>query len=121
MRRFVSNGSLPPKDAIRIEEMVNYFNYDYPEPTGEHPFEIITEISDCPWQKGHKLLHIGLQGKRVAKEDLPASNLVFLIDVSGSMNRPNKLPLLQQSLNLLVDNLRQKDFVSIVVYRGPQE
>jgi Ca-activated chloride channel family protein len=118
MRRFVSNGSLPPKDAIRIEEMVNYFNYDYPEPTGEHPFEIITEISDCPWQKGHKLLHIGLQGKRVAKEDLPASNLVFLIDVSGSMNRPNKLPLLQQSLNLLVDNLRQKDFVSIVVYAG---
>ncbi len=118
MRRFISYGSMPPKDAIRIEEMINYFNYDYPEPTGEHPFEIITEISECPWQKGHKLLHIGLQGERIAKEDLPASNLVFLIDVSGSMNSSNKLPLLQESLNMLVDNLRQKDFVSIVVYAG---
>ncbi|KAA3631849.1 MAG: DUF3520 domain-containing protein [Bacteroidetes bacterium] len=118
MRRFISYGSMPPKDAIRIEEMINYFNYDYPEPKGEHPFEIITEISECPWQKGHKLLHIGLQGERIAKEDLPASNLVFLIDVSGSMNNANKLPLLQESLNMLVDNLRQKDFVSIVVYAG---
>ncbi|MCB0653572.1 MAG: von Willebrand factor type A domain-containing protein [Saprospiraceae bacterium] len=118
MRRFVNNGALPPKDAVRIEEMINYFNYDYPEPKGEHPFEIITEIADCPWQKGHKLLHIGLQGKRIAKADLPATNLVFLIDVSGSMNSSNKLPLLQQSLNLLIDNLRQNDFVSIVVYAG---
>lgn len=118
MRRFVNNGALPPKDAVRIEEMINYFNYDYPEPKGEHPFEIITEVADCPWQKGHKLLHIGLQGKRIAKADLPATNLVFLIDVSGSMNSSNKLPLLQQSLNLLVDNLRQNDFVSIVVYAG---
>jgi Ca-activated chloride channel family protein len=118
MRRFLNNASLPPKDAVRIEEMVNYFNYDYPEPTGDHPFEIITEISDCPWQKGHKLLHVGLQGKGIADEDLPASNLVFLLDVSGSMGSPNKLPLLQQSLSLLVDNLRQQDFVSIVVYAG---
>ena len=118
MRRFIKNGSLPPKDAIRIEEMVNYFNYDYPEPTGKHPFEIITEISDSPWQEGNKLLHVGLQGKHIATNKLPASNLVFLIDVSGSMSSSDKLPLLKSSLNLLVDNLRQQDMVTIVVYAG---
>ena len=118
IRRFINNGNLPQKDAVRIEEMINYFNYDYPEPTGEHPFEIITELSDCPWQQEHKLLHIGLQGKHIATADLPASNLVFLLDVSGSMGSQNKLPLLKESLALLVDNLREKDKVTIVVYAG---
>ncbi|MCB0572111.1 MAG: von Willebrand factor type A domain-containing protein, partial [Phaeodactylibacter sp.] len=118
MRRFLKNGQQPPKDAIRIEEMVNYFNYDYPEPEGEHPFEVITEISDCPWQPANKLLHIGLQGKHIPMENLPPSNLVFLIDVSGSMDQPNKLPLLQSSFKLLTDQLRKQDKVAIVVYAG---
>ncbi|MCB9304400.1 MAG: von Willebrand factor type A domain-containing protein [Lewinellaceae bacterium] len=118
MRRFLKNGQQPPKDAIRIEEMVNYFTYDYPEPSGEHPFEVITEISDCPWQPNNKLLHIGLQGKHIPMDDLPASNLVFLIDVSGSMDQANKLPLLQSSFKLLTDQLREQDKVSIVVYAG---
>lgn len=118
IRRFLNDGSLPQKDAIRLEEMINYFDYDYPEPTGKHPFEIITEVSDCPWQKGHQLLHVGLQGKHIATDDLPATNLVFLLDVSGSMANQNKLPLLKESLSLLVDNLREKDKVTIVVYAG---
>ncbi len=118
IRRFVNNGQLPPKDAVRIEEMVNYFEYQYPGPQSEHPFEVVTEISDCPWQSEHKLLHVGLQGKRIPTENLPASNLVFLIDVSGSMSAPNKLPLLQSSYKLLTDQLREKDKVAIVVYAG---
>ncbi len=118
MRRFLKNGQQPPKDAIRVEEMVNYFNYDYPQPSGEHPFEVVTEISDCPWQPNHRLLHIGLQGKQVPMENLPASNLVFLIDVSGSMRDANKLPLLQASFKLLTDQLREQDKVAIVVYAG---
>ncbi|MCB9042034.1 MAG: von Willebrand factor type A domain-containing protein [Lewinellaceae bacterium] len=118
MRRFLKNGQQPPKDAIRIEEMVNYFNYEYPEPEGEHPFEVITEISDCPWQPEHRLVHIGLQGKHIPMDELPASNLVFLIDVSGSMNADNKLPLLQSSFKLLTDQLREQDKVAIVVYAG---
>ncbi len=118
LRRFVNNGQLPPKDAVRIEEMVNYFEYKYPGPQSEHPFEVVTEISDCPWQGKHKLLHVGLQGKRTPTENLPASNLVFLIDVSGSMSAPNKLPLLQSSYKLLTDQLRANDKVAIVVYAG---
>ncbi|MCB0563525.1 MAG: von Willebrand factor type A domain-containing protein [Phaeodactylibacter sp.] len=118
MRRFLKNGQAPPKDAIRIEEMVNYFNYEYPEPDGEHPFEVITEISDCPWQPEHRLVHIGLQGKHIPMNELPSSNLVFLIDVSGSMSSDNKLPLLQSSFKLLTDQLREKDKVAIVVYAG---
>ena len=118
MRRFINNGQKPPKDAIRLEEMVNYFDYEYPEPEGEHPFEIITELSNCPWQSKHQLLHIGLQGKTIPTENLPASNLVFLIDVSGSMNSANKLPLLQSSMKLLTDQLRAEDKVTIVVYAG---
>ena len=118
MRRFIQNGQKPPKDAVRIEEMVNYFNYQYPQPQSEHPFEVVTEISDCPWNKEHRLFHIGLQGKKIATEKLPASNLVFLIDVSGSMNQQNKLPLLQSSFKLLVDQLREQDKVAIVVYAG---
>ncbi|MCP3932138.1 MAG: DUF3520 domain-containing protein [Bacteroidetes bacterium] len=118
MRRYIQNGQTPPRDAIRIEEMVNYFNYEYPDPTDEHPFTVVTEISDCPWQSDHRLLHVGLQGKHIPMDNLPASNLVFLIDVSGSMDQPNKLPLLQSSFKLLVDQLREKDKVAIVVYAG---
>jgi len=118
LRRFIRNGQQPPKDAVRIEEMVNYFTYDYPRPGGEHPFAVITELSECPWQPRHQLLHIGLQGKRIPMDDLPASNLVFLIDASGSMDQPNKLPLLQSSFKLLTDQLRPQDKVSIVVYAG---
>lgn len=118
MRRFIHNGQRPPKDAVRIEEMVNYFDYDYAQPADEHPFNIITEISSAPWNAQHKLVHIGLQGKRIATEKLPPSNLVFLIDVSGSMDEPNKLPLLKSSFKMLVNELREQDHVAIVVYAG---
>ncbi|MCR9286925.1 von Willebrand factor type A domain-containing protein [Saprospiraceae bacterium] len=118
MRRFIQNGQKPPKDAIRIEEMINYFNYEYDNPTNEHPFAINTEISNCPWNENHRLVHIGLQGRKIAGEDLAASNIVFLIDVSGSMNASNKLPLLQSSFKMLVDQFRPQDKVAIVVYAG---
>lgn len=119
MRRFLQQqNQLPPADAIRIEELVNYFRYDYPEPTGEHPFSVSTELSDCPWQTGHQLLRVGLQAKKLDFAEAPHSNLVFLLDVSGSMEAPNKLPLLRQSLRLVVDQLREQDKVSIVVYAG---
>lgn len=118
MRRFINNGQRPPKDAVRIEEMVNYFDYDYRQPTGEHPFNIITEISTAPWNAKHKLVHIGLQGKKIPTDNLPPSNLVFLIDVSGSMSDPNKLPLLKSSFKMLVNELREQDHVAIVVYAG---
>ncbi|MBX2944794.1 MAG: von Willebrand factor type A domain-containing protein [Cyclobacteriaceae bacterium] len=118
VRRFLNNGQRPPKDAVRIEELINYFDYDYSQPKGEHPFNIITEISSAPWNRQHKLVHIGLQGKRIPTENLPPSNLVFLIDVSGSMDMPNRLPLLKSSFKLLVNELRPQDHVSIVVYAG---
>jgi Ca-activated chloride channel family protein len=118
MRRFITNGQLPPTDAVRIEELINYFDYSYAEPRGRHPFSITTEVAECPWNSENKLVHIGLQGARVAVEDLPPSNLVFLLDVSGSMSPPNKLPLLKSSFRLLVDHLRPEDRVAIVVYAG---
>lgn len=118
VRRFINNGSLPPKDAVRVEEMINYFDYEYPQPKGADPVNIVTEISNAPWNTKHKLVQIGLQGKKIATDNLPASNLVFLIDVSGSMNTPNKLPLLVSSFKLLTDQLRAKDKVAIVVYAG---
>lgn len=118
MRRYINNGQKPPKDAVRIEEMVNYFTYTYPEPEGEDPFSVTTEVSDCPWNSAHRLVHIGLQGKKIATENLPASNLVFLIDVSGSMIGPNRLPLVKAAFKLLVNELRPQDRVSIVVYAG---
>jgi Ca-activated chloride channel family protein len=118
MRRFINNGQQPPKDAVRIEEMVNYFDYDYQQPKGEDPFNIYTEISAAPWNAKHKLVHIGLQGKKIPTDNLPPSNLVFLIDVSGSMSDPNKLPLLVASFKLLVEQLREQDRVAIVVYAG---
>ncbi len=118
MRRFINENQLPPPDAIRIEELINYFTYDYPQPAAEHPFSINTEIAACPWKAEHRLLQIGLQGKKMKLENLPASNLVFLLDVSGSMEAPNKLPLLKASFRLLVNQLRKEDRVSIVVYAG---
>lgn len=118
MRRFINSGQLPPSDAIRSEELINYFNYDYPAPTGQEPVNIITEISACPWNTGHRLVHIGLKAKNINPAELPASNLVFLIDVSGSMDMPNKLPLLQASLKLLTTQLRPTDRVAIVTYAG---
>lgn len=118
VRRFINNGQTVPKDAVRVEEMVNFFKYKYPQPQDEHPFSINTEYSECPWNSNHKVLKIGLQGKNIPTESLPASNLVFLIDVSGSMSSDNKLPLLKQSLKILVNELRKKDKVAIVVYAG---
>ena len=118
VRRMINNGESIPKDAVKIEEMINYFHYDYPQPTGEHPFAIHTELAQCPWNKKHELVRIGLQGKKIPTAHLPASNLVFLIDVSGSMESPNKLPLLKAAFKLLVNQLREKDKVSIVVYAG---
>lgn len=118
MRRFINNGQRPPVDAVRIEEMVNYFDYSYQQPEGENPFRVYTEISSAPWNEKHKLVHIGLQGKIIPTENLPASNLVFLIDVSGSMESPNKLPLLKASFKMLVQQLRDQDRVAIVVYAG---
>jgi Ca-activated chloride channel homolog len=118
IRRFINQGELPPADAVRIEEMINYFHYDYPEANGEHPFAVATELSVCPWEKRHLLLHIGLKGKTIDKESLPPSNIVFLVDVSGSMDEPDKLPLLKSGLSLLVRELRPEDHVAIVTYAG---
>jgi Ca-activated chloride channel homolog len=118
VRRFLNQGSLPPKEAVRIEEMVNYFEYDYPQPTGDVPFSVNTEVAACPWNAKHKIVQIGLQGKKVSLDNVPPSNLVFLVDVSGSMASPDKLPLLKQGLKMLVNQLSDKDRVAIVVYAG---
>ncbi|MEZ4849650.1 MAG: VWA domain-containing protein [Bacteroidia bacterium] len=118
MRRFINNQQLPPPDAIRIEELVNYFKYDYPQPQNKQPFAVFTDVTSAPWNPENKLIHIGIKGKEISYEEAPANNLVFLIDVSGSMSSYNKLPLLQKSFNMLVDNLREKDRVAIVVYAG---
>ena len=118
IRRFINNGQKVPKDAVRIEEMMNFFKYSYPQPKDNHPFSINTEYSDCPWNSKHCLLKIGLQGKSIPTDNLPASNLVFLIDVSGSMSDSNKLPLLKQSMKILVNELRKEDKVAMVVYAG---
>lgn len=118
VRRYLDNGTLPPAGAVRIEEMVNYFKYDYPQPDNDVPFSVNTEISSCPWNSQHQLIQIGLQGKEIATGNLPLSNLVFLVDVSGSMEDYNKLPLVKASMNMLVDKLRENDRVAIVVYAG---
>jgi Ca-activated chloride channel family protein len=118
VRRFINNGQIVPKDAVRVEEMINFFKYSYPQPKGNAPFSVSSEYSDAPWNPKHKLLKIGLQGKELASNNLPASNFVFLIDVSGSMNDPNKLPLLKQSMKLLVNQMRPQDKLAIVVYAG---
>lgn len=118
MRRFINMGQLPPANAVRVEEFINYFNYEYPEPKKDYPFSITTEMSDCPWQAEHKLLRVGLKGQHFDKYEMPPSNLVFLLDVSGSMNQYNKLPLLKSAFKLLTQQLRDEDRVSIVVYAG---
>lgn len=118
IRRFINNGQAVPKDAVRIEEMVQFFKYNYAQPTSNEPFAIHTEYSDCPWNTKHKLVRIGLKGKEIPTEKLPASNLVFLIDVSGSMSDENKLPLVKESLKLLVAQMRKQDRIAIVVYAG---
>lgn len=118
VRRMINNGESIPADAVKIEEMVNYFNYNYPQPKDEHPFSINTEVVKTPWHNDTQLVRIGLQGKTYDNVDLPASNLTFLIDVSGSMGSTNKLPLLKSAFKLLVNQLRKQDKVAIVVYAG---
>ncbi len=118
MRRFINRGELPPADAIRTEELVNYFSYDYPKPTGDDPVKITVEAGTCTWNTAHRLVRIGLKAKEIPTEQLPASNLVFLVDVSGSMWGANRLDLVKSSLKLLVNNLRNKDKVAIVTYAG---
>ena len=118
VRRFINEEKLPPKGAVRIEEMINYFSYDYPQPDAEHPFSVTKEVGPCPWNDSRKLVRIGLKAKDIDKKDLPPSNLVFLIDVSGSMSEQNKLPLLQKSMKMLVKQLGRNDRISIVVYAG---
>ncbi|TRW23300.1 DUF3520 domain-containing protein [Flavobacterium zepuense] len=118
IRRFLNNAEVVPKDAVRVEEMINFFKYNYPQPLGADPFSINTEYSNAPWNPNHKLLKIGLQGKEIQSAELPASNFVFLIDVSGSMSDVNKLPLLKQSMKLLVNQMRKQDRIAIVVYAG---
>ena len=117
-RRFLNNGQLPPKDAVRIEELINYFSYDYPQPVGTAPFSVTAEVAACPWNNRHRLVHIGLQGRRIDAGNVPPRNLVFLIDVSGSMMDANKLPLLKSALGFLVEQLNARDRVAIVVYAG---
>jgi len=118
VRRMINQGRKPEKDAVRVEQFINYFSYDYPNPTGKHPIHIQTETQACPWNKDHLLVRIGVKAKEVPAENIPASNFVFLIDVSGSMYSPNRLPLVKSSLKLLTNNLRDKDRVAIVVYAG---
>lgn len=118
MRRFINSGTLPVADAVRTEELVNYFSYDYAKPTGTDPMKITMEAGVCPWNTAHRLVRIGLKAKEIPTDNLPESNLVFLIDVSGSMWGPTRLDLVKSSLKLLVNNLRDKDKVAIVVYAG---
>ena len=118
VRRYLNDGQMPPKDAVRIEELVNYFEYDYPQPIGDVPFSVSSDAAVCPWNAKHKLVQIGLQGKKVSLDDVPPSNLVFLVDVSGSMNESDKLPLLKESLKILINQLTNKDRIAIVTYAG---
>jgi Ca-activated chloride channel family protein len=120
VRYNIERGQLPQKDVVRIEEMINYFDYEYKQPTGEHPFTINTELASCPWNPQNKLVHIGLQGKTLDYQNLKPSNLVFLIDISGSMDEENKLPLVKKSMAVLLNELSEKDKVSIVVYAGSE-
>jgi secreted protein with Ig-like and vWFA domain len=117
-RRFLASGRRPPRDAVRIEEIVNYFRYDYPQPKGDTPFSVTVDAAECPWKPGHRLVRIGLQGKDIDRGARPAGNLVFLVDVSGSMQAPNKLALVKQALAMLVEELTENDRVSIVTYAG---
>lgn len=120
VRRFLTNGQLPPRDAVRIEELINYFTYDDPQPKGNAPFSVNMEVAECPWTPGHHLLRIGLKGKEIARDKRPNSNLVFLLDVSGSMQAHNKLPLVKQAMQMLVRELTENDMVTIAVYAGSE-
>lgn len=121
MRRFINQGQLPPSDALRIEEMINYFSYNYNQPEGSDPVNILTEVGECPWNKKHRLVKIGLKAKEIESSKLPVSNFVFLIDVSGSMRGGNRIELVKSSLKLLLNNLRAEDKVAIVTYAGNAE
>ncbi len=118
VRRFLNDNQLPPPDAVRIEELINYFNYTYPQPTDKKPFSVSLEMASCPWNTKHELISIGLKGRDIEVQNLPTSNLVFLLDVSGSMSAANKLPLLKESFKILLEKLRSNDRVAIVVYAG---
>ncbi len=118
IRRFLNMNTMPYQDAVRIEEMINYFDYDYPQPVNGDPFSVTLEAGECPWNTNHQLVMIGIQGEDLSAEEIPPANLVFLLDVSGSMDDPNKLPLLKQAFKLLVNNLRSEDRVAMVVYAG---
>lgn len=118
VRRFLTRNMLPPPNAVRIEEMVNYFSYDYPQPQGEIPFSVNMEVAECPWKPSNRLLRIGLKGLEVDRDERPASNLVFLLDTSGSMRSRDKLPLLQQAMKMLVRELHENDLITIVTYAG---
>ncbi|MBI2434973.1 MAG: von Willebrand factor type A domain-containing protein, partial [Candidatus Hydrogenedentes bacterium] len=119
MRRFLNQGTLPPPDAVRIEELINYFDYQYQPPADkEAPFAARVTIADCPWAPEHRLARVGIKGWEIPAQERPASNFVFLIDVSGSMQPENKLPLVQQSLRMLVNQLDERDRIAMVVYAG---
>jgi Ca-activated chloride channel homolog len=118
VRRYLNKGQWPPADAVRIADMINYFTYDYPEPTGEHPVAIAPELNPCPWNPDNYLLRIGVQARHLNPKEMPPRNFVFLIDVSGSMADDNRLPLVKKSLELLVEQLREQDRVAIVTYAG---
>ena len=118
IRRFLTSGQMPPPAAVRIEEMVNYFGYNYAQPKGKEPFAVNMETAECPWNPGHVLLRVGLKGKEIARKARPASNLVFLLDVSGSMADENKLPLLKTTMTMLIGELSENDRVTIVTYAG---
>jgi Ca-activated chloride channel family protein len=118
VRRFLTAGQRPPRDAVRIEELVNYFRYAYPQPAGDDPFSVTVEAAACPWRAGHRIVRVGIQGRDVRRDARPAGNLVFLVDVSGSMGEPNKLPLVKRALGMLLDELAENDRVAIVAYAG---
>ena len=116
IRRFVNMGTTVPSDAVRIEELLNYFNFGYTPPVKDSVFAFTSYVSECPWNPANQLLFLNVSAKKIEPEKVPPSNLVFLIDVSGSMDMPNRLPLLKSAFKLLVDNLRETDTISIVVY-----
>ena len=118
MRRLINSNRLPPPDSVRLEELINYFDYDYPQPEGDDPFSVNMELASCPWSTNRKLLRVGIQGKQISTDERPSSNIVFLIDVSGSMNSQDKLPLLKRGFQMMVDRLNENDRVSIVTYAG---
>jgi Ca-activated chloride channel family protein len=118
VRRFLAANQMPPPDAVRVEEMINYFTYSYPQPNGPDPFAVTTEVAGCPWDASHRLVRIGIQGRNLDEWKMAPNNLVFLLDVSGSMMPPERLPLIKSAFRVLVNRLRAEDTVSIVVYAG---